>query len=180
MHVARMYGTYIDSVSSTFAAKPVIGTTDLLTEALIGVKNSVNVDGGFVLVPVRPRRALYGDERVTKSYKLEDAIASAASQQHVIRGEDYLTHLDMTDRVALFSVKRLLVLSSSGEELLLLSYESMNNIKVATVDSTYIVKIYCDENVVEEMSFDEEKTAITLAAKISEALYYAKKKRACI
>ena len=130
-----------------------------------------------MLVPVRPRRALYGDERVTKPYKLEDAIASAASQQHVLRGEDYLTHLDMTDRVALFSVRRLLVLTSSGEELLLLSYESMNNIEVVTVDSTYIVKIHCDDNVVEEISFDEEKTAITLATKISEALYYAKKKR---
>lgn len=145
------------------------------------MKNSVDGDGTIVLVPVRPRRALYGDERVVKSYKLEDAIASAASQQHATQGEDYLTHLDMTDRVALFSVRRLLVLSSSGEELLLLSYESIDNIEVVTADSIYIVKIHCDDDkVVEEISFEEEETAITLAAKISEALYYAKKKRACI
>ena len=51
-----------------------------------------------------------------------------------LAGELYLSHLDMEDRVALFSVKRVVILGRRGEELLVLKLKHIESVEVRNVD----------------------------------------------
>ena len=116
--------------------KPIIGISDGIADVMIGVKGTVEgVSGhGQHLTPVRPRRAFYGREKVLRTYNMADAAASALMMRTRLAGEAYLTHLDMGDRVALLSVKRLLLLGSRGQELLVLKLKHIESLEVRKVE----------------------------------------------
>jgi hypothetical protein len=117
--------------------KPIIGISDGLTDVMIGVKGTVDgaTTGGMqlVIVQVRPRRALYGREKSIRSYSYADAAASALMLRTRLAGEAYLSHLDMGDRVALLSVKRIVILGRRGEELLVLKLKHIASAQVRSV-----------------------------------------------
>lgn len=117
--------------------KPMIGLSDAATDVMIGVRESV--DGGryhwrggvYRISPVRPRRALHGRYRNLRPFSLADAMASSLMARTGLAGENYLSHLDLGDRVALFSVKKFVLLAADGRELLFLK---LKHVKDARVD----------------------------------------------
>jgi hypothetical protein len=116
--------------------KPIIGISDGITDVMIGVKGSVdggNGVQGLQLTHVRPRRPLYGRERAIRPYSLADAAAAALMLRTRLAGENYLCHVDMGDRVALLSVKRLLLLGPSGEEVLVLKFKHIDSLEVQSI-----------------------------------------------
>lgn len=117
--------------------KPIIGISDGITDVMMGVRGTVDGSGGSYsskLVQVRPRRALYGSDRVLRVYNVADAAASALMMRTRVAGERYLGHLDMGDRVALFTVKRMLLLGSDGKDLLTLKYKHIESLEVRQVE----------------------------------------------
>ena len=168
--------------------KPVIGTTDLLTDTLIGVKGQIEGDNPQHLLTlysqVRPRRALYGRDRVVKPYRIDDAAAATIQSQLCIGGEEYLSHVDMTDSVALMSVKNLLILSHDGQQLLLLPFDKIRKVEVVhpqvDIEEYLTVKIFLQEQKAddgadaEEVKCGNEKIANLLCGKLVEAINKAK------
>ena len=160
--------------------KPVIGTADLVADTLIGVKGSVEGSSsqGMVtlLSQVRPRRALYGSDRLVKPFRLDDATAATIqSKLPGIGGEEYLTHVDMVTSVALMSVNRLLVLSSDGIELLLLPFSEMKGVDVQEgAEKGFVVRISLlapkSDSEYVEVNCDEECVAVALCDKLSSAI----------
>ncbi|CAB9511549.1 Putative vacuolar protein sorting-associated protein [Seminavis robusta] len=114
--------------------KPMIGISDAATDVFIGVKTSVEGGEGHHIASrpnqVRPRRALYGRDKHVRLYDLGDAAASALMYRTRLGGQRFLSHLDMHDRVALLSDKRLLLLDSEGKELLLVKFKHISNVEV--------------------------------------------------
>jgi sRNA-binding carbon storage regulator CsrA len=158
--------------------KPSIGVTDLLTDTLHGVKGSVEgatSEGLSILnCQVRPRRALYGSDRVVKTYRIDDATASVIqSKLNTIGGENYYSHVDMVKNVALMSVTRLLILSEDGNEELLLRFDEISRVEILQ-PSTDVVRIHLnsDVNAVKEVKCEDEEIANRLRQKISEAINY--------
>ena len=160
--------------------KPSIGVTDLLTDTLHGVKGSVEgatSEGLSILnCQVRPRRALYGSDRVVKTYRIDDATASVIqSKLNTIGGENYVCHVDMVKNVALMSVTRLLILSEDGNEELLLRFDEISRVEILQ-PSTDVVRIHLNSdgsvNAVKEVKCEDEEIADRLRQKISEAIYY--------
>jgi len=117
--------------------KPIIGISDGFTDVMIGVKGTVDGAGGQTmhrqLTQVRPRRALYGREKAIRPFVFADAAASALMLRTRLAGESYLSHADMGDRVALISVKRVLLLGQRGEELLVLKLKHIEKVEVRSV-----------------------------------------------
>lgn len=116
-----------------YRVKPMIGISDAATDVFIGVKSSVEGDGHHVVdqrQQVRLRRAFYGWERQLRQYNLADAAACALMLRSCIGGQSFLSHLDMDDRVALLSDKRLLLLDSEGQKLLLVKFKHVSNVEV--------------------------------------------------
>lgn len=68
--------------------KPVIGATDALTDTLIGVKGSVEGMTPQIILnmqnQVRPRRALYGGDRVVRTYRIDDATAATVQGEFLL------------------------------------------------------------------------------------------------
>lgn len=116
--------------------KPIIGISDGFTDVMIGVKGTVDGASGHgaQLTQVRPRRALYGQEKSIRPFHFADAAASALMLRTRLAGESYLSHLDMGDRVALVSVKRVVILGRYGEELLVLKLKHIESVEVRSVD----------------------------------------------
>jgi Vacuolar-sorting-associated 13 protein C-terminal/Autophagy-related protein C terminal domain len=122
--------------------KPIIGISDGFTDVMIGVKGSMDGAGGHghgafgprALQQIRPRRPLYGKDRAIRIYNTADAAASALMLRTRLGGEQYRSHVDMGDRVALLSVKRLLILGPRGDELLLLKYKHIESVEVRAID----------------------------------------------
>ena len=114
--------------------KPMIGISDAATDVFVGVKSSVEGEGHQEVDrrrnQVRPRRALYGRDKQIQTYNLADAAACALMLRTRIGGQNFLSHLDMDDRVALLSDKRLLLLDSEGSELLLVKFKHISNVEV--------------------------------------------------
>ena len=161
--------------------KPVIGTTDLITDTLIGVKGSVEGINAQELLTVhsqvRPRRALYGRDRVVKPYRIDDATAATIQSQLCIGGEEYFSHVDMVKSVALISVNNLMVLSSDGKELLLLPLDDIQKVSVQPQIDTegFVVTISLKEPntdglFVKEVQCEDENMANKLHEKLIEAL----------
>ena len=118
--------------------KPMIGISDAATDVMIGVRSSVEGterQRGSILNQVRPRRALYGRDKALRPYNLADAAAVILMLRTRLGGQPYLSHLDMDDRVALLSEKRLLLLSSEGKELLLVKFKHISTVEVRDVES---------------------------------------------
>ena len=119
--------------------KPVIGISDAATDVFIGVKSSVEGESHHISdkrQQIRPRRALYGLERQLRQYNLADAAACALMLRTCLGGQNFLSHLDMDSRVALLSDKRLLLLDSEGQKLLLVKFKHISNVEVRQFEGT--------------------------------------------
>lgn len=112
--------------------KPIIGLSDGIADVMLGVKGSVEGATGVQnqLTQLRPRRAFYGRERSMRPYNMADAAASALFMRTRLAGEEYFDHLDMGDRLVLLSVRRLLILGSRGQELLLVRLKHIESLEV--------------------------------------------------
>ena len=116
-----------------------IGISDAATDVMIGVKSTVGTTSsmqnplGMLRNQLRPRRPMYGPDKVLRPYNLEDAAAATLMLRTRNAGENYLSHVDMDDRVALLSVKRLLLLGSKGEELLALKFKHVEKVEVRPI-----------------------------------------------
>eukprot|EP00977_Amphora_coffeiformis_P011236 scaffold2704_cov159-Amphora_coffeaeformis.AAC.6 len=116
--------------------KPLVGISDGLTDVMIGVKGSVDgASGGQsgMVLQIRPRRPLYGRDRSIRTYNMADAAAMALMQRTRLAGELYLNHLDMDDRLALLSVKRLVLMGPMGEELLVVKYKHIERAEMQAI-----------------------------------------------
>jgi hypothetical protein len=119
--------------------KPIIGITDAATDVMIGVKSTVEYKEeqqqslALLKNQLRPRRPMYGRDKVLRTYSLEDAAAATLMLRTRCAGENYLSHLDLNDRVALLSVKRLIILGPNGEEQLALKYKHVDKVEVRSI-----------------------------------------------
>lgn len=119
--------------------KPIIGISDAATDFMLGVKSTVEYKEEYqqnlalLRNQLRPRRPMYGRDKVVRPYRLEDAAAATLMLRTRCAGENYLGHLDMGDRVALLSVKRLIILGPRGEEQLALKYSHVERIEVRSI-----------------------------------------------
>lgn len=119
--------------------KPVIGISDAATDVMIGVKHTMeNTEAQrnsltLVANQFRPRRPFYGRDKVLRPYKLEDAVAATLMLRTRCAGENYLSHMEMGNRVALLSVKRFILLGPKGEELMALKYKHVSKLEVRQI-----------------------------------------------
>lgn len=119
--------------------KPIIGITDAATDVMIGVKSTVEYKEeqqqslALLKNQLRPRRPMYGRDKVLRPYSLEDSAAATLMLRTRCAGENYMSHLDMNDRVALLSVKRLIILGPHGEEQLALKYKHVEKLEVRSI-----------------------------------------------
>jgi hypothetical protein len=119
--------------------KPIIGISDAATDFMIGVKSTVEYKDEYqqnlalLQNQLRPRRPMYGRDKALRPYRLEDAAAATLMLRTRCAGENYLGHLDMGDRVALMSVKRLIILGPQGEEQLALKYTHVERIETRSI-----------------------------------------------
>jgi hypothetical protein len=119
--------------------KPIVGITDAATDVMIGVKSTVEYKEeqqqslALLKNQLRPRRPMYGRDKVLRPYRLEDAAAATLMLRTRCAGENYLSHMDMNDRVALLSVKRLVILGSRGEEQLALKYNHVARLEMRRI-----------------------------------------------
>mmetsp|Transcript_33968 Transcript_33968/g.79966 ORF Transcript_33968/g.79966 Transcript_33968/m.79966 type:complete len:934 (-) Transcript_33968:62-2863(-) len=119
--------------------KPIIGITDAATDVMIGVKSTVEYQEAqkqnlaLQRNQFRPRRPMYGRDKVLRPYVMEDAAAATLMLKTRCAGENYLSHMDMKDRVALLSVKRLIILGAKGEEQLALKYKHVDRLEVRSI-----------------------------------------------
>lgn len=98
------------------------------------VEGSSGSQNSSLVQQVRPRRALYSTDRMIRPYNVADAAASALMLRTRLAGDNYLDHLDMGDRVALLSAKRILLLGSQGEEQLVLKFKHIESLSVREID----------------------------------------------
>lgn len=114
--------------------KPMIGLSDAATDVMIGVQGSVEGESSLLRgsrhAQVRPRRPMYGRDRVLRPYSVADAAAATLMLRTKLAGENYLSHCDMDDRVALLGVKHVLLLGADGKELLLVKFRHIEEVKV--------------------------------------------------
>lgn len=119
--------------------KPMIGISDAATDVMIGVKSTVGNNEAqrqklaLNRNQIRPRRPMYGRDKVLRPYKLEDAAASTLMLRMRCAGENYLSHIDMGDQVALLSVRRLILLGPSGQELMSLKYKHVSKLEARQI-----------------------------------------------
>ena len=119
--------------------KPMIGISDAATDVMIGVKSTVETGSGNQHPnrahrnQYRPRRPMYGRDKVLRPYNIEDAAAATLMLQTRSGGENYLSHIDLGDRVALLSVRRILLLGPDGRELLALKFKHVASIEIRSM-----------------------------------------------
>jgi len=119
--------------------KPIIGITDAATDLMIGVKSTVEYKEvqkqslALLCNQFRPRRPMYGRDKVLRPYIMEDAAAATLMLKTRCAGENYLSHLDINDRVALLSIRRLIILGPRGEEQLALKFKHVDRLEVRTI-----------------------------------------------
>jgi vacuolar protein sorting-associated protein 13A/C len=86
--------------------QPIIGISDAETDLMIGVKSTVAYTEehqqslALLRNHVRPRRPMYGRDNVLRPYRLEDAAGSTLMLRTGCAGQNYLSHMEMNDRVA--------------------------------------------------------------------------------
>lgn len=76
---------------------------------------------------------MYGREKVLRPYSMEDAAAATLMLKTRCAGENYMSHLEMNDRVALLSIKRLIILGQTGEEQLALKFKHVSRLEVRSI-----------------------------------------------
>lgn len=115
--------------------KPVVGITDAATDVFQGIQGSTAPRkerfsppsssstqpsrDSVIAAPgqVRPRRALYGTDRLLKSFSSEDALAAHLFIQvcaPISAGEEYCDHVDLGSYVLLLSSLRLCIVDDRG------------------------------------------------------------------
>lgn len=118
--------------------KPVIGISDAATDVMIGVQGSVEGKKGTLRggrqAQIRPRRPMYGRDRILRPYSVADTAAATLMLRTKLAGENYLSHYEMDDKVALLSVKRAILLGSDGQELLAVKYKNIEKVSVEPME----------------------------------------------
>jgi Vacuolar-sorting-associated 13 protein C-terminal/Autophagy-related protein C terminal domain len=159
--------------------KPIIGISDGFTDVMIGVKGTLDGASGqsSQVSQIRPGRALYGRERAVRPYSLADAAAATLMLRTRLAGEHYLSHMDMGNKLALISVKRLIILGRQGQELLVLKLKHIASVKTRnvggelTINWGVIVLLNTPRqngSEVEVILCHEELQAVELAKKLEE------------
>ena len=115
--------------------KPMIGLSDAATDVMIGVRGSVDAGrqsgrGTYKMPQLRPRRTMYGGDRILRVYSLADAAASTLMLRTNLAGDNYLSHVDMGDRVLLVSDKKFVLLGPDGQELLLVKFKNVKSVEL--------------------------------------------------
>jgi len=118
--------------------KPMIGLSDAATDVMIGVRGSVeggqgNRRGVRNVPQVRPRRPMYGKDKVMRVYSGADAAASTLMLRTRLAGENYLNHLDMGDRVALMSTRKMVLIGPDGREQLWLKFKHVKSVDISSI-----------------------------------------------
>ena len=118
--------------------KPMIGLSDAATDVMIGVRGSVDAGrqsgrGAHKMPQLRPRRTMYGKDRILRVYSLADAAASTLMLRTKLAGENYLSHVDMGDRVLLVSNKTFVLLGPDGQELLLAKFKHVRSVELREI-----------------------------------------------
>ena len=119
--------------------KPMIGLSDAATDVMVGVRGSVDAGrqsgrGVHRIPQLRPRRTMYGRDRTLRIFSLADAAASTLMHRTNLAGENYLSHLDMGDRVLLVSEKKFVLLGPEGQELLLVKFKDVKSIDLRPLE----------------------------------------------
>lgn len=168
--------------------KPVIGLSDAATDVMIGVKGSVegvNISHRNVKYSqIRPRRALYGRERSLKTYDLDDATAAILMTTTRLAGELYLSHCLLNHkRIALLSIKHLIVLGEDGRERMLVTFRHVKYVKLkhyplpnGDVEWGLLISLVSrknNDNELEAINCGEKDTAIELRKLLNRALNLA-------
>jgi Vacuolar-sorting-associated 13 protein C-terminal/SHR-binding domain of vacuolar-sorting associated protein 13/Autophagy-related protein C terminal domain len=120
--------------------KPVIGLSDAATDVMIGVKGSVDggrqsISGVQRMPQLRPRRTMYGKDRILRLYSLADAAAASLMLRTRLAGENYVSHLDMGDKVLLISDKKFVLLGMDGQEILLVKLKFVTDVSLEQMES---------------------------------------------
>jgi hypothetical protein len=109
-----------------------------------------------------------------KPYRLDDATAATIQAKlRSIGGEEYFSHVDMINNVALMSVTRLLILSEEGEELLLLQYSDIKRVEVQPqIEAAgFLVKIFLHgSDACKEVECADENIANLLCEKLNQVI----------
>jgi hypothetical protein len=119
--------------------KPIIGISDAATDVMIGVKRTVEdthaqaQNLALASNQFRPRRPMYGRDKVLRPYNFEDSAAATLMLRSRCAGENYLGHLDLGDRVALLSVHRMVLIGANGQEMLVLKYKHVSSVEVRPI-----------------------------------------------
>ena len=167
--------------------KPVIGLSDAATDVMIGVKGSLvaggNITQGVYNTQIRPRRAFFSKDKVLRQYHINDATAAALMMRTRLAGEDYLSHCDMGGRVAILSVKRLLLLGEDGQQQLLKKFKQMKYVEIRQIPNSdggpewgvLIFLKFPKNNMteVEVISCEEREVALDLCSKIKQGILLA-------
>jgi hypothetical protein len=112
--------------------KPMNDLSDAVTYVMIGVRVSVNAGWqsgrGVLRMPqLRPCCTMYGKDCTLRVYSLAYAAASTLMHCTKLSGDNYLSHLDIGDRVLLVSDKKMVLLGSDGQELLLMKFKHITS-----------------------------------------------------
>jgi vacuolar protein sorting-associated protein 13A/C len=114
--------------------KPVIGLSDAATDMMVGMKGALDGSSRSTkTTQIRPRRAFYGNDRKLRPYEIVDAISAAIMMRTRLAGENYLTHVDLGGRVAIFGVKRFLLLGDDGNTQLLIRLRNIKFVELRQV-----------------------------------------------
>lgn len=119
--------------------KPMIGISDAATDVMIGVKRTVEDSNAhqqnlaLASNQFRPRRPMYGKDKVLRPYDFDDAAAATLMLRTRCAGENYLSHLDLGDRVALCSVNRIVLIGANGQEMFALKYKHVSSMEVQPI-----------------------------------------------
>jgi len=166
--------------------KPVIGLSDAATDVMVGVKGTLEGVGNNTTqrsqsnAQMRPKRAFYNRDRVLRPYEFGDAFSAALMLRTRLAGENYLSHCDMGDRVAILGVERFLLLGEDGEEQLLIWFKESSHVDLRSITKPggrkeFLVLVFFkvvqkNGSEVEVITTEDRNIAMDLCEKIKEGI----------
>ena len=157
--------------------KPVIGLSDAATDVMIGVKGSIEKGVGEKekTLQIRPRRALYGDDRAIRVYDLDDARASAIMNKTKDAAADqYMNHINLGDLVVILSTKRLIVLTGQGKLKQVVKYTKIEEVEIKSEsvrsEQTWVVALNIPNNTMEPIICQDYSSALELCRLIKKGM----------
>ena len=76
---------------------------------------------------------MHGKDRILRVYSLGDAAAATLMHRTKLAGENYLSHVDMGDRVLLVSDKAFVLLGPDGQELLFAKFKHVKSVELREI-----------------------------------------------